>query len=83
MEDFNTTLSLFNAALGMPGMDWHHEFEDYGEQNVLSRMKQEKADTLEKAWTDPELKRYMRLDLLLYEHAVDVFHQQARSYGLR
>ena len=67
----------------MPGMDWHQEFEDNGEQNVLSRMKQEKADTLEKAWTDPELKRYMRLDLLLYEHAVDVFHQQARSYGLR
>ena len=82
MEEFNTTLSLFDAALGMPGMEWYHEFEDIGEQNVFSEMKQKKAEILEKAWTDPELRKYMRLDLLLYEHAVEVFHQQARSYGL-
>ncbi len=82
LEEFNTTLSLFDAALGMPGMDWHQEFEETGgAQNVMGS-KLKKADVLEQAWTDPELKRYMQLDLLLYEHAVDVFHQQARSHGL-
>ncbi len=86
LEEFNTTLSLFDATLDMPGLDWHQEFDRIGgAQNVLelnADMKQKKADLLEQAWTDSELKRYMRLDLLLYEHAVDVFHQQALSHGL-
>jgi len=82
LEDFNTTLSLFDAALDMPGMKWHQEYDDTGGAKNVMGEKLERDAVLEKAWTDSELKRYMQLDLLLYEHAVDVFHQQARSYGL-
>lgn len=82
LEEWNTTLSLFDAALGMTKMDWRHEFLQEGRQNVDVRFLKLKAETLEKAWTDEELKKYLRLDLLLYEYAVDLFHQQARSHGL-
>lgn len=87
MEDFNTTLSLFNAALQIPGADWHKMFKNVGghaknEVVMTSDMKKNRDDVLAKAWSDPELQRYMRLDLQLYEHAVDVFHQQAKSHGL-
>lgn len=66
----------------MPRMDWQHDFLQEGRQNVDDSFQQLRAETLEKALTDPELKKYLRLDLLLYEHAVAVFHQQARSHGL-
>ena len=83
LEEWNTTLSLFDRALGMPDMDWQHDFQQDGRQNVDVSFQELRAETLEKAWTDPELKRYLRLDLLLYEHAVAVFRKQARSYGLQ
>lgn len=66
----------------MPEMDWQRDFQHEGRQNVDVSFREQRAETLEKAWTDPELKKYLRLDLLLYEHAVEVFHRQARSHGL-
>ncbi|CAN0410230.1 unnamed protein product [Pylaiella littoralis] len=82
IEEWNTTLALFDNALDMPGVDWRKQYAEEGSINVFGRNQQLKAETLEKAWTDAELKKYMRLDLLLYEHAVDVFHEQVHSYGL-
>lgn len=66
----------------MPEMNWRRDFQEKDRQNVDLKFQELRKETLERAWTDPELKKYLRLDLLLYEHAVDVFHQQARSYGL-
>eukprot|EP00903_Cladosiphon_okamuranus_P009259 g8835.t1 len=83
LEEWNTTLALFDEALDMPGMDWQREFQQEGRQNVDESFQQLKAETLEKALTDPELEKYLRLDLQLYEHAVAVFRQQARFHGLR
>lgn len=82
LEEFNTTLSLFNSALNMPGVDWVREFGFAGKENVDVRFQQEKKQALAEAWTSSEIRSYLRLDLLLYEHAVDVFHQQATLYGL-
>lgn len=82
LEEFNTTLSLFNAALEMPGVDWPREFDRAGKENVDLRFQQEKKEALATAWASSEIKSYIRLDLSLYEHAVDVFHQQAALYGL-
>lgn len=82
LEKYNATLSLFNAALGMPGMDWHDEFLSVGQQNTDDIYKDQKVAALEEAWTNSELKSYMQLDLLLYEHAVDIFHQQTRAYDI-
>ncbi|CAM9600136.1 unnamed protein product [Ectocarpus fasciculatus] len=82
LEKWNTTLQLFDHALEMPGVHWGAQFAFSGRKNVDNMNKQLEEETLQQAWTDSELKKYMRLDLLLYEHAVDVFHQQARMHGL-
>lgn len=82
LEEFNTTLSLFDAALGIPGLDWHREFERVGLENVAYGFEEEKRKVLDEAWTNLEVKRYMRLDLLLYEHAVDVSRHQTKLYGI-
>lgn len=82
LEEWGDTLSLFNAALGVPGMDWHERFEATGKLNVDVRFEGQKRKALEEAMTDAEIKRHLWLDLLLYEHAVDVFHQQKQQYGI-
>ena len=82
LEEFNTTLSLFDVALDMPGVDWHKQYVHDGAKNVDVRYAEENSAALMEAWTNSEIKKYMQLDLVLYEHAVDVFHQQARAYGL-
>lgn len=82
LEQFNTTLSLLDAALDMPGLDWHKAFERRGKENVDARFERQKQEAIVEALTDSEIKKYIRLDLLLYEHAVDVFRDQAKLYGL-
>ena len=82
LEEFNTTLSLFNAALQMPGVDWHEQYMTVGAVNVDNRHADEKVATLADAWTNSEIKKYLQLDLILYEHAVAIFHQQTRAYGV-
>lgn len=82
LEEYNTTLSLFNVALEMPEVDWHETFLSVGQVNVNDRQKDEKEATLAEAWTNSEIKKYMQLDLLLYEHAVELFHEQARAYDI-
>lgn len=80
LEDFENTLSLFDAALAMPGVDWHKQFTSEGPQKKNDRDKEEKEVALAEAWTSSEIKKYMQLDILLYEHAVDVFRQQTQDY---
>lgn len=82
LEEFNTTLSLFDAALAMPEVRWHGEFNSQGKLLVDSVYREQEALTLLEAWTDSEVKKYMQLDIVLYEHAVDVFHQQIQAYGI-
>lgn len=82
LEEFNTTISLFDAALGMFNMNWHREFSKGGKGNVDRKYKTEKEEALKSAWTNSEIKLYIKLDLLLYEHTVDLFHQQIERYGL-
>eukprot|EP00904_Undaria_pinnatifida_P001049 jgi/Undpi1/10945/HiC_scaffold_3.g01471.m1 len=82
LEEFNTTLSLFNTALDMPRFDWQEKYLSLGKFMVDKRYEAEKAATLAEAWTNSELKKHMQLDLQLYEHAVDVFHQQVQAYGI-
>lgn len=82
LEEFNTTLSLFDVALEMPGVDWHKDFGQYGISNADEKYAKEKEDSLREAWNSSEIRRYMRIDLLLYEHAVSVFKDQVRLYKL-
>ena len=82
IEEFNTTLSLFNAALNLPGLDWHEEYAQQGRANVDQKLFVKAQETLEEAWTNSEIKKYMQLDIALYEHAVDVFRQQTQAHGV-
>eukprot|EP00904_Undaria_pinnatifida_P001068 jgi/Undpi1/10962/HiC_scaffold_30.g13263.m1 len=82
LEEFNTTLNLFDVALDMPGVNWHHQYVNKGIKNADTKRKEEEAAPLAEAWTHSEIKKHMQLDMLLYERAVDVFRQQAQAYGL-
>ena len=83
LEEYDTTLSLFNAVLDMPDVDWHETFLRVGQVNVNNKFNDDKVAVLAEAWSNSEIKKYMQLDLLLYEHAVDLFHQQARAYDIK
>ncbi|CAM9612169.1 unnamed protein product, partial [Laminaria digitata] len=82
LEDYNTTLSLFNTALDMPGVDWHEMFGNMGQARVGKVSKEEKEAMLAEALTNSEIKKYMQLDLLLYDHAVELFRLQAQAHDI-
>lgn len=82
LEEYDTTLSIFNAALDMPGVDWHEAFKSVGHVNVNDEYKDERVATLAEAWTNSEVKHYLQLDILLYEHALAIFQQQASAYNI-
>ena len=82
LEEFNTTLSLFDAALGMPSLSWHQEFASQGRRKKNDRYAEEKEVALAEALVSSEIKKYIQLDIVLYQHAVDVFHRQAQAYDI-
>lgn len=53
-----------------------------GKKNSNSVLKEQEKEALVKAWTDPELKKHLVLDLVLYDHAVSVHKQQIEKYRL-
>ncbi|CAN0030073.1 unnamed protein product [Ectocarpus sp. 6 AP-2014] len=82
LEQWETSLLLFNEALGMPGFDWPEAFGSIGKKNSDGTFHNEEAEMLLRSWTDPRLRRYLSLDLLLYDYAVSVHNQQVDKYGL-
>eukprot|EP00904_Undaria_pinnatifida_P009052 jgi/Undpi1/5277/HiC_scaffold_2.g00558.m1 len=82
LEEFNTTLSLFDASLVMPGVDWHGLFDTLGKKVVDRRYKEQEARSSFDAWTDSDIKKHLYLDIVLYEHAVSVFRQQVQAHGI-
>lgn len=83
LEEFHTSLTLLDRVLQIPNVNWTSSFSAIGVRNEDQRFARLKAETLESAWTNSDIKGYMTLDLLLYEHAVEVFKQQAKLHGLR
>lgn len=53
-----------------------------GKKNGNGTFKKLENEALETAWTDPELKKHMLLDFVLYDHAVSVHKRQVAEYGL-
>lgn len=82
LEEFNATLRMFTRALEMPGMDWVALYKSAGSKNVHRAESAERAATVRLAWTDPSIREYISLDLLLYEHAEAVHARQVAQYGL-
>lgn len=79
LEEWDTSMLLFSEALRMPGWDWEKEFNSVGAQNTNLRFQSEKDIALEKAWFDPEIRRILWLDILLYDLAVTIFNEQVQA----
>eukprot|EP00904_Undaria_pinnatifida_P005280 jgi/Undpi1/1882/HiC_scaffold_12.g05269.m1 len=82
LENFEASLSLYDSALQMPGEGWHQWYAKIGPRNVDREHKREEEAALEKAWTDPRIEHFLKLDLELYDHAVKVHKEQLERYGL-
>lgn len=82
LEEWETTLRLFNAALEIPSYDWPKGFRSIGRKNHNGKYAKEEEKALVTAWTDPNIKKFIWLDLLLYEHAVAVHKRQVVEHGL-
>ena len=82
LEQYNRTLHLFNASLEMPGVDWPSAFQDLGVKNKDRFFDKDIRQAVKKIMTDSKIKKFLQLDLLLYDHAVAVHNAQAAAYGL-
>lgn len=83
LEEWDTSLRLFNAALRLPGYDWPQAFRKIGARNRVDRSLTEPCKTLRRAWSDPEIHKFVRLDLMLYDHALSIHAKQVAQYGLQ
>lgn len=80
-EEIDTTMALFDRALPMGGLDWSAslaelESETDGEYDMRG------SATFRRALANPRVASALRLDMLLYEHAVNVFNEQVARYGV-
>ena len=82
LEDFNTTMSLFDKELQMPVLNWSKEYENQGLVNSNTKFDYEKKIALMDSYTSSEIKKYMQVDIILYEHAVSVFNAQVKANGI-
>lgn len=82
LEEWDSSMLLFNAALKLPGYDWRKAYRDVGKKNGDHSFIHEEREALLTAWTNTEVKRYIWLDLLLYEHAVSVHARQLAKHAV-
>lgn len=75
-------MRLFDAALNIPRLQWDKQFQAMGVQNKDKDLALEGQQALKAALNNPELKQYIWLDLLLYDHAVEVHKSQVTEYGV-
>lgn len=83
LEDIETTMRLFDSALGMPNFNWTVESSRQGAVNVDNQRKDEEDAVLLQASTNPAVQEFIWLDLVLYEHARSVHAKQVGQYGLQ
>lgn len=83
LEEWEKSMVLFDHALELPSFSWSRTSSRSRAKNKGSAgLSDEKDDLLRTAWTDQRLKKSISLDLLLYNYAVGVHHQQMKDYGL-
>ena len=84
LEEWDDTMKLFNEALSLQGFDWVKQFQQSGTKNSSSGKQFETAEqrALETAWHSAEVKRFIWLDILLYDHALTVHRKQVVDNGI-
>ena len=81
LEQWNTSLKLFQSALEMP-INWQAAYRKIGVANADSKNHDEEHETLRTAWYDPKIRELLWLDILLYDHAVSVFNKQIAEHDI-
>lgn len=81
LEDWETTMALFDNALNFRGFKWLEQYQETGTRNRNDKSAAEER-ALEGAWDSTELKSILWLDILLYDHALAVHRRQVVDYGL-
>eukprot|EP00904_Undaria_pinnatifida_P012570 jgi/Undpi1/8443/HiC_scaffold_25.g10911.m1 len=81
LEQWDTTMELFNGVLEFPNFNWTEAFDSQGSQNINEgEAHRVEEEAMNKALTDVKIKHHLWLDLILYEHAVAVHEVQLAQY---
>lgn len=81
MEHFDESMKLYDAALGLPGMEW--EKRNTKVYNTVRKpVASYQDELLNIALTDPRIREYMWLDLVLYDYAKSLFEKSLVEYDI-
>ncbi|CAB1102164.1 unnamed protein product [Ectocarpus sp. CCAP 1310/34] len=81
LEHWQRSMMLFDHALEIPGFNWTVASASLSPRKSQNKIVEKKA-MLAAAMTDPVLRQYVWLDLLLYEYACSLHEEQLRRYDL-
>ncbi|CAM9856043.1 unnamed protein product [Scytosiphon promiscuus] len=81
-EDIDTTMALFDRALSMGGLDWSSSLGKLETDGQDGEYDMRGSAAFRRALANPRVASAIRLDMLLYEHAVNVFNEQVARYGV-
>lgn len=83
IEEWDATMKLFDKVLNLPAFGWVKQFQKSGKKNSTGReFETVEHRALEAAWHNTELKKYIWLDILLYDHALAVHRRQVANFGV-
>lgn len=81
VEEFDDSMKLFDDAGVVPSIPWAATYAKLGAANKNEASETEGGKVLRQALVSSEIKKYLRLDLLLYDHAVAVFHNMVHKHS--
>eukprot|EP00903_Cladosiphon_okamuranus_P011158 g10531.t1 len=81
VEDFDASMKLFDDVGVVPGKSWAATYAKLGAANKNEASETEGGEVLRQALVSSEIKKYLRLDILLYDHAVAVFHNMVHQHS--
>ena len=79
VEDFDTSMQLFDDAGVIPGIEWVATYGKLGAANKNEASETEGGEVLRQALMSSEIKKFLQLDILLYDHAVAIFRGMVRQ----
>lgn len=82
LEDLDTTMHLFDRTLSIPNFSWTAEIKNMGVANSNHVWKAKEHVALLKLSTNSSVVKFIWLDVILYDHAMNVHKKQVKSYGL-
>lgn len=83
--ELDATMSLFDKALPMEGLGWSSSLPKLSKQDDAQDVQYdiEGSEKFRAALANPRISSALRLDILLYDHAVRVFQGQLAHYNIQ